>query len=273
MSKGVNEKSIIDDFMEIHNKFNKSLNKEEIYLLRNLIDGNLFFIIYSKFEEKTLTLENIQDAISYSMELANKMKINLEFPPYYFQIKEYVEDITIENYEELIKTITFKKWIKILTLFKTKILKLFEKAPKTTKEIILTRGTTLDYIGQTSDKSYYKLNRFTSTTLEPYEALFFADFGHTNYGYSDESYGRNNVIYKITVEKGIPLIFINPFQYETNLSDQMEVLLPINSLLYIERGINKIKFPINGPNSMKSPCVPIHKYKDINILNMRLISF
>ena len=263
--------NVITNFIQIQNKFLTELDLREKLVLRDYVYGYTFFDVISKYEIGNFTYK---DMITKFDIRRNEQNIF----PFIYQLQQVlIEDhlLNIFNKEIVItdesvldpklieilmdikelKKINYNIWIKVLKLYMKDLSNIFDKAPKTTDEIVLYRGSGTDYIGPSSKKGYYSLNRFTSASLDSNIALNYAD-----------KYDRKKaLIYRITISKGIPLIFVEPFN--ENLKNLVEVLIPKNCIFYIERGIKLI----NTFDKNNNIC-PYNK-RTIKVLDIKLISY
>lgn len=264
---------VITNFVNKQNKFIDTMDFREKLLLRDYINPITFENIIKSFENGKLTLNDIIDTFRF---FKGHME-EYQAPPFIMQIYPilkkhksslvdddgFIQELAEKCFDiNMVKQITNNRWKEILNLYMKELTQLFDKAPKTEEEIVLYRGIDLDYIGQSSKKGFYYLNRFTSATLDSNVALEYTD-------------KYNPLIYRITIAKGFPLLFIEPFN-EMN-EDLVEVLLPKGCIVYIESGIKKIdifdyKTGYNIRDSYNDIC-PKKTDKKIRVLDIKLLSY
>jgi hypothetical protein len=260
-------KEIITNFIIKQIDFINRIDVKERLILRDYVHGYTFFGIITKYENGNLTLNDIVKTIK-DRGLPNK------YPPFVYildkvlrehgsslvdpdpnKIKLELIDILYDKGYKLQNAISFDIWKETLDLYMKELTEIFTKAPKTEDEIVLYRGAGLNYIGPGAKKGFYTLNRFTSATMDSNVALKYAD-----------KYDRDKaLIYRITIPKGIPLIFVEPFN--EGVKELVEVLIPKGCIFYIERGIKQIDIY----DDRKNIC-PL-KSRTVKILDIRLVSY
>lgn len=242
--------NVITNFINKQNKFIGTMSLREKLLLREYIDAGIFASIIHLFQDGNLGLKKIIDTIiDFGSFKYKDMDGNILFPdekiaPPPFIMQTYTvlkkhrsplveNDISIQELAEkfynidVLKNINYNQWKEILDLYMKELSQLLDKAPKTDEEIVLYRGVQLDYIGPSSKKGFFTLNRFASTSLDSDRAFM--------YSYMEV---EEPILYRITIAKGIPLLFIEPFnQIEEDIA---EVLIPKGCIIYIDKGLKKI---------------------------------
>jgi hypothetical protein len=229
----IDEKNL-SEFIEKQNNFIESLNIREIYNLKYYTyRGDIYLNSYIDNDgifDPNIILSNGNGIVDDDSDLCY----------YFFQFYDYFKinnnyngnEVPIDNDQLFINFIrdnylNFNNEI-YKYVFDTYIIELkglFNKAPRTLNRVVLYRGINESYILKQSKKGYYITNHFSSTSLFPEIA----------YNYTK----KNKIILKIIVEKGMPLIFVEGI---TLAKGDFEVIMPINSTLYIDYALKKIAY-------------------------------
>lgn len=255
----------INKFMKKQFDFLQSLSLKEKFLCRDYVASISFFHILKPFEEGTL---NFKDLITYLL-LAYKRyeKNKIQVPSFHIQLIEVIPELDDYKYEDIYtkkfleENTTFEEWKEILRLFIDDFNKLFKKAPKTEDELVLYRGTTYEYIKKESFNKFHTLDRFTSCSIDPFIARAYMTHNTTK--------DTPNILYRITVEKGIPLIFIDALTYKI---ENMEVLLNRGTKLYIENDLKNTRDMYF--HSKKDQICPVDENTnthEIEIIDLRIL--
>jgi hypothetical protein len=222
----------INLFLEKQNKFIESLSTREIYNLKYYTYHGDIYI--NDFLDKKFNIETIKNHGDSIIDSDN----NLCY--FYYQFKDYFqknpiykeEKVPIDDINQFIDFISknyenfdMKIYKYIFTSYKKELIDIFNKAPKTETPIILYRGVKENYILKKSIRGYYISNHFSSTSLIAEKAV--------------EYTRKNKIIYKIIVNIGLPLIFVEGISLAPN---DFEVIIPINSIFYIDNALQEINY-------------------------------
>ena len=139
----------------------------------------------------------------------------------------------------------------ILRTYLLEMNEIFKNAPKTTDKLILYRGISTDYISSKLKKDFYKNSQFTSTSLFIEKAI-----GYTS--------GKNKMVLKINVPKGMSLIFVEGITLAEN---DFEVIIPLNSIFYVKKQFHIIPFYKKKENII----CPDEDLTPINIIELSYI--
>jgi len=222
---------IIQDFLQEQDKFIKSLSMRELYNLKHYtFQGDTLII---KFLNNEFNISQLLIAYSISTLL-------------YFQFNDYFKKnpifkgnrVNYRNSEAFIEFLnsnyhnfSMEIYEYVLTLYIEELQEIFKKAPKINHVLYVYRGVEDNYINKevskNKSKGYFISKRFISTSLIPEIAI----------NYSLKSI--NKILYEIKIEKGTPVIFLAGISFFKN---EMEVLLPIDTTLYIDYASKKVKY-------------------------------
>jgi hypothetical protein len=246
----IDEKSL-NKFIEKQNSFIESLNIRDIYNLKYYTyRGDIYLNYYidnGGIFDTQVILDNGRGIVDDDSDLCY----------YFFQFLDYFK---ANNYKgqkvNVDDDMLFIKFIKdnyldfnsdiykfVFDLYINELKELFKKAPKTDNELVLYRGINENYILHNAKRGYYTTNHFSSTSLLPEFA----------YNYTK----KKNIMLKIIVEKGVPLIFVEGI---TLAKGDFEVIMPIHSKLYIDYALKKVNYyktkddicpSINNDNQLK----------------------
>jgi len=112
----------------------------------------------------------------------------------------------------------------VIELYIKELMYIFRIAPKLKDNLVLYRAINDNYIAKNKSKDYVS-NQITSASLMLTVEMYYAR-------HSDK-------IYEITVKKGIPVIFMDPISL---IKGEMEFILPINSIFYIDYGVKITRY-------------------------------
>jgi len=229
----IDEKNL-SEFIEQQNNFIKSLNIREIYNLKyytyrgdiylnSFIDNNGIFDPDIISSNSGGIIDDDSDLCYYFFQFYDYFKINNNYEGKEVPTNDdklfikFIQDNYLDFNNEIYKYV-FNSYIKELK-------DIFNKAPRTLNRVVLYRGVNESYILKQSKKGYYLTNHFSSTSLFPEIA----------YNYTK----KKKIILKIIVEKGMPLIFVEGI---TLAKGDFEVIMPINSTLYIDYALKQIDY-------------------------------
>ena len=221
------------EFIDKQNSFIESLNIRDVYNLKyytyrgdiylnSYIDNDGIFDTQVILDNGGGIVDDDSDLCYYFFQFLDYFKSNN-----YKGAKVPVDDDKLfinfikDNYLEFDNEI----YKFVFNLYIKELKDLFDKAPKTDKELVLYRGVNENYILQNAKRGYYITNHFSSTSLLPEFA----------YNYTK----KKNIMLKILVEKGVPLIFVEGI---TLAKGDFEVIMPINSKLYIDYALKKVNY-------------------------------
>jgi hypothetical protein len=229
----IDEKNL-SEFIKQQNNFIESLNIREIYNLKyytyrgdiylnSFIDNNGIFDPDIISSNSGGIIDDDSDLCYYFFQFYDYFKINNNYEGKEVPMNDdklfikFIQDNYLDFNNEIYKYV-FNSYIKELK-------DIFNKAPRTLHRVVLYRGVNESYILKQSKKGYYLTNHFSSTSLFPEIA----------YNYTK----KKKIILKIIVEKGLPLIFVEGI---TLAKGDFEVIMPINSTLYIDYALKKIDY-------------------------------
>jgi hypothetical protein len=229
----IDEKNL-SEFIKQQNNFIESLNIREIYNLKyytyrgdiylnSFIDNNGIFDPDIISSNSGGIIDDDSDLCYYFFQFYDYFKINNNYEGKEVPMNDdklfikFIQDNYLDFNNEIYKYV-FNSYIKELK-------DIFNKAPRTLHRVVLYRGINESYILKQSKKGYYLTNHFSSTSLFPEIA----------YNYTK----KKKIILKIIVEKGLPLIFVEGI---TLAKGDFEVIMPINSTLYIDYALKKIDY-------------------------------
>ena len=228
----------INLFLHQQHIFISSLNTRELYNIKYYTyHGDIYLNAYI---QGTFSIDIIKN---YSGNLVSNEN---DLCYFFYQLKDYFKinkynniDIDINNNDSFINFIKkeclnfdMKIYEHIFTKYLLEMNDIFKKAPKTTDKLILYRGIKYDYISSKLKKDFYKNTQFTSTSLFIEKAI----------GYSS---GKNKMVLKINVPKGMPLIFVEGITLAEN---DFEVIIPLNSIFYVKKISHIVPFYKNKEN-------------------------
>lgn len=212
----------INEFLHNQDEFIKSLSIRELYNLKHYTYQGDKLIV--EFINKKFSIEFLD--INYN----SSTLLYFQFLDYFSQNPIFEgQQINIDNSQEFLRFISrnFKKFSidiynQAITSYIHELNEIFKKAPKTKEILYVYRGVKDNYISKEVSKNksrgFFVSNRFTSTTLFLASAISFIKT-------------PDSVLYEIKIEKGLPVIFLNGISF---ISEEFEVLLPINSTFYID---------------------------------------
>jgi hypothetical protein len=222
----------INLFLQQQHIFISSLNTRELYNIKYYTyHGDIYL---NSYIQGTFSIDIIKD---YS---GNLFSNENDLCYFFYQLKDYFKsykyndkEIDINDNDLFINFIKneclnfdMKIYEYIFAKYLLEMNEIFKKAPKTTDKLILYRGITSDYISSKLKKDFFKNTQFTSTSLFIEKAI----------GYSS---GKNKMILKINVPKGMSLIFVEGITLAEN---DFEVIIPINSIFLVKKTFHIIPF-------------------------------
>lgn len=245
----VPELELDNDFFVKSQKFVDELSIEEKIMLSGYTyQGDAFvnkYLLSLEFEDKVKEFED------FIMQYTPKSYIF----PLYVQLKRNMPVISrAKNHDSLMQIYVdyllndVQKNQQYLRLMKKcvkeyyeDLMKIFEKAPAITKKMTVFRGTRTLYYKNKVDDIYHN-NSFMSTTIDPINAIKFAD-------------AKNNCcLKKINLNEGFKAIFMEPF---TQVKHEFEILIaPHNSFRILANEPDK-------PYNSKTIFDQTTNYKDI----------
>ncbi len=230
-------KELLQSFLDKQNDFLESLNLREIYVLKYYTyHGDIYLNSYIDGTFKPSLIKEIGDGI-----VDSDTDVCYFFYQFldYFSVHNSYNDIEVPIYDD-IKFINFLKenylnfdndiYTFVFDLYLRELQELFKKAPRTTEKMVLYRGIDTNYILNKSERGYYKTSHFTSTSLFAEKA-----FAYTKI--------KNRIMLKIIVDENLPLIFVEGI---TLAKGDFEVIIPLNSVLYIDYALKKVNYYKNS---------------------------
>lgn len=212
----------IQDLIKEQDKFLKSLSLREVFNLKHYT--SLGDTIINSFIDNTFNIKKV--AIPYTI----RSLFFYQFLDYFTMNPIYNgNNVPIDNDTKFIlflnyNYLDFNKNIYkfVIELYIKELKEIFDKAPRNKKKFFVYRGVKDNYIAEQITKNktrgYFTSNRFTSTSLSFNKAMIFTN-----------TY-KNRYIYEISIEEGVPVIFMNGISFYKN---EFEILLPINSTFYV----------------------------------------
>lgn len=218
------------------NQYVKTLSKADIYNLKGYTHyGD---VIVNSYLRKTLKKDQfIKDLKSAkwssfyyplffsAMELFNETsEYLLEYvvkPEYLSEVKILLSKKTyVESYNyfiNIMSTFHYENfWINVITKYSNNLLRIFNNAPVTNKNMIVYRGIKEDYVMNGKNNNVYKTNCFVSTSFDLKIAMSFT--------------GSTCCLQRITLLKGARILLIAGI---SSYAHEMEVLLNPNTVFYI----------------------------------------
>jgi hypothetical protein len=225
----------LNELLQEQDEFIKSLSIRELYNLKHYTYQGDKLIV--EFINKTFSIEFLE--INYNISTL-----------LYFQFLDYFshnpvfkdKQVDLDDTKEFLKFIyiNYKNFSndiynQVITSYIQELNEIFKKAPKTKEVMYVYRGVKDNYISKevskNKSKGFFVSNRFTSTSLLLSSAITFIKT-------------PDSVLYEIKIEKGLPVIFLNGISF---ISNEFEILLPINSTFYIDYAL-KIETYYNNKN-------------------------
>lgn len=251
-------KELLQSFINQQNEFLKTLSLREIYALKYYTyHGDVYLNSYIDGTFNPSLIKETGDGI-----VDSDTDVCYFFYQFldYFSIYNTYNDIKVPIDDD-IKFINFLKenYLKfedhiykfVFDLYLKELQELFKKAPRTTKKMVLYRGIDSNYILNKSERGYYKTSHFTSTSLFAEKA-----FAYTKI--------KNRIMIKIIVDENLPLIFVEGI---TLAKGDFEVIIPLNSVLYIDYALKKVNYYKNS-NEIICPSMDT-----TNILNLTTVIY
>jgi len=214
-------------------QFLNSLSIRDIYNLKYYTyHGDIYLNAYLNKQFNTDLIKDYSDNL-----FDNTTEIYYFYDQFkdYFQNNIYYNDIIVDvnDKDSFIKFIKknnllfdSKIYNYIFDMYFKELKNIFKIAPKTNDKLTLYRGISKNYITPNLKNKYYKTNQFTSTSI----------FAETAINYSSPS---NKTILKIDINKGNRLIFLEGI---TLSEKDFEIIIPINSYLYLKKSLNDVPF-------------------------------
>ena len=247
----------IQEFIYANDTYLKSLNNDEIKTLQYYTyRGDIFlngYITSSKF--------NISDNIIHTENEKNHMFYSNDLKDYLFKIQMLK---IFRSNTEIIEKISKKTLMNddfneddyknILQLYISDLQEIFEKAPKTNKELYVYRGIHINYIyNAIMDDQIDKYNNkyFLSTSL-------FIDKAHK---YTKP---ENRIICRFKITIGVPIIFVEGISLAKG---DMEVLVPNKTEIVLA---NKIinKYLYSNDSKITKDIICPREYSDYDIIDI-----
>jgi hypothetical protein len=211
----------LNELLQQQDDFIKSLSVRELYNLKHYTYQGDKIIV--EFINKTFSIDFLK--IDYN----NSTLLYFQFLDYFSHNPIFNgKDVNINDSQEFLKfinsnykTFSIDIYNQVISAYIHELNEIFKKAPKTKEVMYVYRGVKDNYISKEVSKNktrgFFVSNRFTSTSLFLKSAIGFI--------------GQDSVLYEIKIEKGLPVIFLNGITF---ITEEFEILLPINSTFYID---------------------------------------